>query len=561
MDTAKRAPFSAHRPARLAWPVAPNLSGPICILALLAVILCYQAGAATVRLLLVDSAAGISTPAMVCITGADGQVRLPPDGRIMEKPSSTREFYSGVRFNPDPNWIGPVRKMQGKGDNNDRSYVYELRPSIPYWHEPVMFQTSGDFSIELPPGQWRVAVEHGMEYIPVIEEFKIDAETTVKKTIPLRRWINLPQRGWWSGDVHVHHPTLETAHRDFLLQYARAADLHVVNALEMGHHLGTDFKQAGFGARFRVRQGDYCLVSGQEEPRSTFGHIIGLNTSALVRDVGTYDFYDLTFKRIHEQRGALVGFAHFSWNGCDLPRGFPWYVTTGELDFIELLQFSQLNEIDYYDYLNLGFRLTAAAGSDTPWGSTIGEVRTFVHTGPELDIDAWFSGLKQGHSFVSNGPFLEFEVDGKLPGSDLAKSPGDTVKITARVLSYPAIGLPKALTLVGNEGVIQEVTNSDRKTEFVITLERKISESQWLVASTVTENNALAHTTPVYVVVNGRPTWSRTRGPAVVEKQLEAIAELAKEIDPAKGEREKGIHERLNRARKYYSDLLAKMKE
>ena len=53
--------------------------------------------------------------------------------------------------------------------------------------------------------------------------------------------------------------------------------------------------------------------------------------------------------------------------------------------------------------LNLGFRLTAAAGSDTPWGSTIGEVRTYVHTGAQFDVDTWFRNLKAGHTFVING--------------------------------------------------------------------------------------------------------------------------------------------------------------
>ena len=498
---------------------------------------------------------------MVCILGSDNKVRLPPDGKVLTKPSSTQDFYSGVEFNPDPNWIGPARKMQGMGDNNDRSYVYGLLPSIPYWKEPVVYQTSGDFTIQLLAGNWRIAVDRGPEYVPVVQEFKVTDEESLTQTIELKRWINLPAKGWWSGDVHVHHPTLRDSHRKFLLSYARASDLHLVNVLEMGHHLGTDFKQEGFGEKFRAQDDNYWLVSGQEEPRSTFGHIIGLNTTSLARDLGTYDFYDLAFKRIHQQRGALVGFAHFSWNGCDLPRGFPWYVTTGELDFIELLQFSKINAIDYYDYLNLGFRLTAAAGSDTPWGSTIGEVRTYVHTGPTLEVNAWFENLRKGHTFVSNGPALEFTVDDQLPGTELSRKAGDTVRIKARVLSHPAIGIPKALTVIGNKGVIKEIANPEKASSLEIELEREIDQSQWLVLSTVCYNNALAHTTPVYVKVNDRPTWCSDRGPVVIRKQLESIAEIAREFTPAKDARAKGIQQRLTRAQNFYRDLLVRMKE
>ncbi|MCH2400009.1 MAG: hypothetical protein MK364_12920, partial [Pirellulales bacterium] len=190
-----------------------------------------------------------------------------------------------------------------------------------------------------------------MEFIPVHKDFTVVSGQSATYKIQLDRWIDLPQLGWYSGDVHVHHPTQQKSHRDFLLRYAAAEDLNVVNVLEMGHHQGTDFKQLGFGKEFREQRGNYCLVSGQEEPRSTFGHIIGLNTTGLVRDLSTYDFYDLAFNRIHSQKGALVGFAHFSWNGCNLPRGFPWYVSTEALDFIELLQFAKINRPDYYDYL------------------------------------------------------------------------------------------------------------------------------------------------------------------------------------------------------------------
>lgn len=92
------------------------------------------------------------TPVMVCITGIkDKQPRVPPFGEIPQVLVLTDSiYYSGVDFNGDKNWIGPVRKMNGLGDNKDRSYVYELLPSIPHWKEPVMYQTSGDFTIEIP---------------------------------------------------------------------------------------------------------------------------------------------------------------------------------------------------------------------------------------------------------------------------------------------------------------------------------------------------------------------------------------------------------------------------
>jgi hypothetical protein len=509
-----------------------------------------------VHVRLVDSETGSTTPAMACISNANSsEVRLPPHGRVCTKPSLVEEFVSGIKFNRDPNWIGPVRKTQGKGDNNDRSYVYEDQPSIPYWKEPVIYQTSGDFFIDLPAGQWRIAASHGTEYVPVVAQLEVTGRGEKGATLLLQRWIDLPTRGWWSGDVHVHHPSYDPAQREFLMQYALAEDVHVVNLLEMGHHTGTEFAQAGFGRQFRVQRGSFALVSGQEDPRSTFGHIIGLNLQAMVRDTSTYDFYDVTFRGIHAQKDALVGFAHFAWNGCDLPRGFPWFVTTGEIDFIELLQFRMVNRLEYADYLNLGFRLTAAAGSDTPWGSTIGEVRTYVHAGGPFDVDNWFRNFKAGHTFVSNGPALEFTVDGELPGTELRHSAGGHVKIRARVFGHAGIGLPTALRVEGPGGVVREIRSQQGETELAFEMEHRIDTSQWLMASAVCDNQAVANTTPVYVVVDGRPTWDPRQGPRIMEKQLDAIATIESEFAKGDDARNVGIRQRLRKARAFYANL------
>ncbi len=522
-----------------------------------------DAVAARVHITIIDSDDGHPTPAMVCISDGSADVRLPPDGRPLIEPTDTSDFFSGVPFNPSPDWIGPVRKTTDVFKAGKRLPVYGNSLTIPYWNEPVIYQTQGEFNIELPEGKWRIAFDHGLEYIPVYKTIEVRTDKLQKVRIEMKRWVNMPKKGWWSGDVHVHHPTKDSAYREFLLHYAKAADLHVANILEMGHHLGTDFKQEGFGEKFRRQMEDYWLVSGQEDPRSAFGHIIGLNISGMVRDVSTYDFYDLTFKGIHRQPGALVGFAHFAWDGCNLPEGFPWYVTTEELDFVELLQFSRINGLDYYDYLNLGFKLTAAAGSDVPWGGTMGEVRTFVQTGDgkNLDIDGWFAGLKAGHTFVTNGPILDFTVDGALPGTELERQAGDTVKIKARVLSHKSIGIPKKMMLIGNEGTIREIENPKGKTDLSFDLKCDIAGSQWFILGAVCDNNAVAHTSPVYVKVDGKPHWSRAKGPKIIEQQLAEIDRVAQKIDPSKGEREKGLIERMDRAREYYNQLLEKMEK
>ncbi len=512
------------------------------------------------------------TPSMVCITNSKRNVVVtPPMGNVVGKPSDNDVFFKGVEFDKDKKWIGPVRMTSGQGNNKDRSVLYGVQPSLPYWKAPVMYQTSGEFSIELPAGVWEISIDHGNEYLPITTVIVVkETDVEIKKTYQLRRWINLPKMGWYSGDVHVHHPTNKPGFREYLLAFAKAEDLHLVNILEMGHHgtgvdaaghvhTGTDFPQQGFGQKFRVNKGSYWLVSGQEDPRDRFGHIIGLNIEQMVRDTTVYDYYDLVFKNLKMQPGAVIGFAHFawnvSWNSQNITTGFPWYVTTNEIDFVELLQFLKLNTLDYYDYLNLGFRITAAAGSDFPWASTIGEVRTLAYTGSDFTPDTWFAALKAGHTFVTNGPALFLTADGKMPGTEIIKSAGSAIKISAKALSNATIGTIKKIAVYNNEGLVAEMDNLKNADSIELNLNHQLKHSQWIAAVVNCDNGAVAHTTPIYVVVDGKPTYDLQKAPAIIEKQVQSIQNLMKE-DSATTSVDQGLIERYKTAILFYKMLL-----
>ena len=234
-------------------------------------------------------------------------------------------------------------------------------------------------------------------------------------------------------------------------------------------------------------------------------------------------------------------------------------MTTEQIDFVELLHSAKINVLDYYDYLNLGFRLVAA-GSDVPWGSSLGEVRTYVHTGAEFDPDRWFAGLKAGRTFVSNGPALDFTIDGQWPGAELQRKRGDRLKVFARVRSHEKIGLPQAVRLVSNDGLVHETKATNRETVLTIEAEIPLEGSRWFVVSAQCANGAVAHSSPIYVIVDGKPAWSPSRGPAAIEKQLAAIQKIETEFrNRTDASNRAGVLSRLESAREYYSHLKAKM--
>jgi len=102
---------------------------------------------------------------------------------------------------------------------------------------------------------------------------------------------------------------------------------------------------------------------------------------------------------------------------------------------------------------------------------------------------------------------------------------------------------------------VKEANSTPGQSELAIELEHVVEGSQWLMAGVVCDNDALAHTTPVYVVVNGRPTWNARLGPAIIDKQLAAIARIESELVNHDDARSAGLRERFQHARVFYADL------
>ena len=72
----------------------------------------------------------------------------------------------------------------------------------------------------------------------------------------------------------------------------------------------------------------------------------------------------------------------------------------GFVDFNSIMQASLGTEL-YYDLLNLGYKMTASAGADTPYGGTMGAVRVYAYVGTDQDFspDKWFSCARQRSHF------------------------------------------------------------------------------------------------------------------------------------------------------------------
>ena len=382
------------------------------------------------------------------------------------------------------------------------------------------FYADGRFRLDLPPGDYDLSLSKGLEYLAGGRTVRVEAGRVLRLTCPLVRWTNLPARGWYSADDHIH--VRRSPREDpLLLRWLQAEDVHVGVLLRMGDFWETYYPQYAWGTKGVYREGNYLLTSGQEDPRTPeLGHALGIGAADRVRYRDQYYYYDKVFDKLHEL-GGLTGYAHQgkTFHGY---RGLTLDGLRGKVDVLELLQFcasaDPLQTEHYYHLLDLGFRVTAVAGSDFPWcghdhdkgpperTARIGNVRFYTYTGDSLSYEGWKGALAAGRTFVTSGPILDFRVNGHLPGDSLAARKGDVLRITAHAYGHAGQVPLSRLELVRHGRVIASATPGRKgQTAAHLSLSLKVPAGRggWIAARSYGAAGQAAHTTPVYVSADG----------------------------------------------------------
>ncbi len=451
---------------------------------------------------------GLPTPVMARLTSrVKGQLRRPSNA---------------IEFSPQ---MDDIAGGPGNGPGLPEPLLLPPPAGGLYWCVP------GGFDMALPAGEWEIHIHHGTEYRPIHDTFFVRENETTKRSYTLERWTNMAERGWYSGDDHVHARLTSDDDAQRLLTWAKAADVNVVNVLQMGNHMRTYYEQRGFGPDFRVQDGQHGLVPGQEDPRYIMGHSIGLNLRSIVRDMSMYLLNDWVADEIHRQ-GGLYGHAHLSAVGPPLfafsvHRDMTLLIPEAKSDFGSILQSFSMDTGLYYDFLNLGYKLTASSGTDTPYSSSIGGSRVYVYLGDSpFTPDAWFDGMKKGHTFVTNGPMVELRVEDALPGDELRVEDSRPLTVRARAWGLAGHSAPASLRLVRFGATVQEAAPSPEADSILIETTVDSGFGFWLAAHVVGRDGTQAHTTPVYVVRDGFRFWDVEQAETLIRKREETLDEI-----------------------------------
>jgi hypothetical protein len=403
------------------------------------------------------------------------------------------------------------------------------------------FYVDGSFDVRLPPGTYTLAISKGFEYLRETQNIELKPGTSVTRDYKLRRWVDMPARGWYSADDHIHLRR-SPADNHPIAQWIAAEDLHVGNLLRMGDFWETYFAQYAFGERGRYTEAGRLLSPGQEEPRTPeIGHTISLGASDFVRNPPDYYSYDKLFDRVHAL-GGVTGIAHqaMSFHGY---RGMALNTLRGKTDFLELAQFCEpegpLAVQHYYEFLDMGIKLTALAGSDFPWcgvgplyGFTeprfaqIGNARFYAYTGGPLTFERYMAALQSGHTFVTTGPVLFLSVNGKIPGDTIDVARGAKLKISAEACGASGQVPLREIEIIGHGKVLARSAGNNAA-HLTVDLELPVDHGIWIAAKCGAGTGQVAHTTPVYVTVNGGG-W---HNPQTLRQNLAVAEGYLKEVE------------------------------
>ncbi|WP_175987320.1 CehA/McbA family metallohydrolase [Microbacterium tenebrionis] len=364
----------------------------------------------------------------------------------------------------------------------------------------------------LPVGPVTVEVSRGFEHRPLRERVVIEPGQT-ELNLVLERVFDARERGYLSGDTHVHFVSTQGAELE-----ARAEDVQVTNLLlSQWGQLFTSTEEFVGRPQYSLDR-DAVVFAGQENRTNMLGHInlLGLRKPIMPWCTGGSEEAEIGgglattlshwADECHEQGGTVV-LAHFP-----VPYGeTAALLATGRLDAVETIAYDEYNIGEYYRYLNAGYRIPLAAGTDKMTSEVpIGLMRTYAGTpGRDVDYWAWCEGIKRGDTMVSSGPMLWLSVDGERPGSTLLGRRRVGVAVELESL-FPV----ETIEIIRSGVVIERrrVPEGARSHRFEVEVE--ITGSDWIAARCVGagagflrhtdtwSRPVFAHTSPVYASVD-----------------------------------------------------------
>jgi len=379
----------------------------------------------------------------------------------------------------------------------------------------------GTFQIELPAGEVYLEMTKGFEYEPVRKKLRIEPGQR-ELELSISRFADLRSKNWVSADTHVHFLSPTTA-----ILEGQGEGLNLINVLAA--QWGDLFTNVGDLSHTPLTSsdGEMMVWVGTENRQHLLGHlgllgghgapVYPMSASGPGESyIGTPLWNNLAdWADACRKREGLVVAVHFPYPTAELAAD----VVLGKIDAVELWptgmseHFNSLRFLDWYRYLNCGYRLPAVAGTDK-MGAWIaaGAYRAYAYLGQdEFSFANWAKAVRGGNTFMTSGPLLFFQADGHAPGAEIRMGAGGgKVEVRAEVSSTIPV---HRLEIVLNGKVVASRDDNSGTRGMTLREAVPVSGPGWLAARCASRFQSAgarvaAHTSPVYLSVPGQELFS-----------------------------------------------------
>lgn len=438
------------------------------------------------------------------------------------------------------------------------------------------YATAEPIAVLVPQSRLKIEALRGLETELTEREIDVTGKAEATIELPLKQFYDAAARHLRSGNTHLHlmNLTYEEAYRYLqIVPQADALDLVYLSYLRRvpaeRTYISNEIvaRSLGGGAELARLSQQGVLFGNGEEHRHNFGpggegygHVMFLDLLRLIQPVsigpgimqeGTDGLPLQQGIRAARQDGAAVIWCHNTFGYEDVPN---WMA--GLLDAQNIFDGGVHGSYrdTFYRYLNLGMKVPFSTGTD--W-FIYDFSRVYVPLEGPLTSKAWLKRLRQGRTFITNGPLLEFAVDGRPAGDviELSKrdDPNRPLEITTRALGRCHFG---GLELIHNGKVVHTVPCRSHEGHYRAQMKHslRVDEPGWLAVRIPLEAGTnefdrplFAHTSAVYLHKNEQPQFEPEIAKQLIaemQANMESIVRQGTFANDEERERVLGVHRR-----------------
>jgi hypothetical protein len=400
------------------------------------------------------------------------------------------------------------------------------------------FYANGSYEVAVPPGFYQIEAVRGIDYqvAQAMSEVAPGATRQIDLSIPPLK--DMHAAGWYSGNTHTHYYyDLEESPEERVMAVppAEALDVSIVSYARRNDSTYPS-NRLPIGRLPQFSRGGTIVDMGQETrndramTEAGYGHCMFINIPRLLEPVST-GFLSLTGKapdfptatmlcEAARQVGGTTLWCH-NGKGMELPVA----VACGKINAYNAADGMEAEWTNYYHLLNCGFTLPLSSGTD--WW-IYDHNRVYVKVQGPFNYDTWLAGLRQGRTFITNGPLLDLRVNGSEPGDSVKLERSARVHVQGKAVSR--IPFEKLEAVMNGEVVAEASARAGR--EAVLEAEISAEKGGWIALRTAASTKTHAgykvfsHTSPVYLRVAGvnhRVPSSAAVMIASIERSVEII--------------------------------------